>query len=80
MTKISCDGLGKEWIGKRIGRVELGELKKLAKKYKFRIDFEGGEAESAVLYMPGFKKSIKIDFDVESEEEYRHFMRIKKIK
>ena len=82
LTKISAEGLGGEWIGKEIGKKEIGELKKLAERFKFRIDFEGGEAESAVLWMPGFrdKKSIKIDFTIESEGEYRHFMNIKKIR
>ena len=75
LTKISCDGLGKEWLGKIIGSDSYQDLKKIAEKYQFRTDFEGGEAESCVLYMPGFKKEIKIDFDIESETEFRHFMK-----
>ncbi len=74
LTKVSCDGLGKEWLGVEINTWKFEELKKLATKYKFRIDFEGGEAESAVLYMPGFDKEIKIEFNVRSEGEYRHFV------
>jgi len=77
ITKISCEGLGKEFIGKIIGKKELAELKKLAEKYKFRLDFEGGEAETAVLFMPGFRKEIKIKFDVKSEGSYRHFIVLK---
>jgi len=80
LTKIACDGLGKEWVGKIINRQSFEELKKISEKYKFRIDFEGGEAESAVLYMPGFKNKIEINFDVVSDGEYRHFMKIKEIK
>jgi len=79
LTKIACDGIGKEWIGRVIERENFNNLKKLAEKYKFRLDFEGGEAETAVLWMPGFEKHIKIDFDDDSENKYRHFMRIKKI-
>ncbi len=76
LTKLSCDGLKKEWLGKMIDRENLEKLKKLSEKYKFRMDFEGGEAESAVLFMPEFKskKPIKIKFDIKSEGEYRHFM------
>ena len=74
LTKVSCDGLGKEWLGVIIDDKKFKELKKLAEKYKFRIDFEGGEAESAVLFMPEFSKEIKIKFDVNSEGEYRHFI------
>jgi len=74
LTKIACEGLGKEWLGKIITRDNFKELKKLSKKYSFRIDFEGGEAETAVLSMPEFKKEIKIDFNIKSEGKYRHFI------
>lgn len=66
LTKISCEGLSRDWLGKIIDKNCFEELRNLSKKYKFRIDFEGGEAESAVLFMPGFNKKIEIDFDVES--------------
>jgi len=74
LTKIACDGLRKEWLGVEIDNRRFEGLKKLAEKFKFRIDFEGGEAESAVLGMPGFSKEIKIKFDVKSEGEYRHWI------
>lgn len=80
LTKVSCDGLGKEWLGKIIDSDKLEELKELGRKYKFRIDFEGGEAESSVLFMPGFKKHIKMDFDIKSEGEYRYWVEIREIK
>ncbi len=79
ITKISCDGIPAELIGKIIDREKFEKLKKLAEKYKFSLDFEGGEAETAVLYMPEFKKDIKISYSLESEDKYRHFMRIEKI-
>jgi len=74
LTKIACDGLGREWLGVVIDNEKLKKLKKLSEKHKFRIDFEGGEAESAVLFMPEFKKEIKIKFNIKSEGEYRHFL------
>ena len=79
MIKIACDGIGKEWVGKVISKENFEELKALSEKYKFRLDFEGGEAETAVLNMPGYSEGIKIDFDVESEDEYRHLMKDIKI-
>ena len=79
LTKISSEGLGKEWLGKVIGGKEVEQLMLLAKKYKFRLDFEGGEAETAVLFMPGFKKHIKIKGTIESEGKYRHFFQNLKI-
>jgi len=74
LTKVSCEGLGKEWLGKVIDKKGFKELVGLSEKFKFRIDFEGGEAESAVLFMPEFEKEIKIKFDVKSEGGYRHFI------
>jgi len=55
-------------------------LQKLSKKYKFRLDFEGGEAESAVLFMPGMKKEIQVSGIIKSEGKYRHFFRITGVK
>ena len=80
LTKISCEGLEKDWLGKVVDKGKLKRLKELSEKYKFRIDFEGGEAESAVLYMPEFKKEIKIKFDIKSEGEYRHWLKVKVVK
>lgn len=80
LTKIACEGIPKEFLGKIIDKKSFEELKKLSKRYGFRIDFEGGEAESAVLYMPEFKKHIKIKFAIKSEGKYRHFLEIKEVK
>jgi diphthine-ammonia ligase len=79
ITKIACEGISKEFVGKIIDKERFKILEKLSNKYKFRLDFEGGEAETAVLFMPGFKKEIKIEYEIESEGNYRHFIVIKKI-
>jgi len=75
MIKIACDGIGKEWSGRVITRENFSELKRLSEKFKFRLDFEGGEAESCVLNMPEYSSRIEIEFGVESEGEFRHLMR-----
>jgi len=80
MIKIACDGIGKEWVGRVIDEEALGELRKLSEKYKFRLDFEGGEAETTVLNMPEYGSRIDIDFEVESEGEFRHLMKDVKVK
>lgn len=74
LTKIACDGLDSGWLGKIIDSERLKRLKEIANHYKVRLDFEGGEAESAVLFMPEFKKRIEIDFSVKSEGSYRHWI------
>lgn len=79
ITKISCEGIAKEWLGKIIDREDYEKLKRLSEKYKFGLDFEGGEAESAVLFMPGMKREIKVEFNVKSEGEYRHLLVLNKV-
>ena len=80
MIKIACEGISKDWLGRVIDSEALEELKELSKKYKFRLDFEGGEAESCVLNCPEYSSRIDIEFDVESEGKYRHFMKDIRVK
>ena len=80
LTKICCEGLEKEWLGKVIDKEKLKELIKISKKYGFSLEFEGGDAETAVLFMPIFKKKIKIKSKISSEGDYRHFLEIRRIK
>ncbi len=80
ITKIACEGIPKELLGKIIDEKTLEKLKELSKKYKFDICFEGGDAETAVLYCPLFKKEIKISGKIKSESEYRHFFLIDEAK
>ncbi|MBD3253271.1 diphthine--ammonia ligase [Candidatus Pacearchaeota archaeon] len=80
LTKISCEGIPKEFLGMVIDRKKLEELRRLGERYKFRIDFEGGEAESAVLGMPEFKKDIIVKYKIKSENVYRHWIDIEDVK
>lgn len=58
IVKVAADGLTDEWVGKEINRENLEKLKKLSKKYKFHLGFEGGEAETEILDCPLFKKAF----------------------
>lgn len=78
ITKVSCDGLDKAVLGKVIDRDMLKVLEQKSRKYGFRLDFEGGEAETAVLFMPEFKKDIKIEFDIIELDKYVSLLNIKK--
>jgi len=80
LTKVSCEGIPHTILGKIITEKEFLELKKRAERYKFRIDFEGGEAESAVLGMPDFKKEIKINFKIKEEDSYNAILEILEVK
>ncbi|MEM2954714.1 MAG: diphthine--ammonia ligase, partial [Candidatus Nanoarchaeia archaeon] len=80
LTKICCEGINKEWLGKVIDKEKLEKLKSLSKKYGFSLEFEGGDAETSVLFMPLFSKEIEIKSEIKSEGNYRHFLMIKETK
>ncbi len=61
VTKVACEGLGKEWLGREVGREALEELKRLSEKHRFHLAFEGGEAETLVLDCPLFKKKLSVE-------------------
>jgi len=79
IIKTACEGIPKEMLGKIIDKKMLDKLKTLAAKYKFDLSFEGGDAETAVLYSPDFSKEIKASGKIVSESEYRHFFKIKEL-
>lgn len=79
ITKISCEGLGKEWLGKIIDKKAFEELMTLSKKYKFELSGEGGDFETAVLFMPLFSREIKIKCKSRSQGSYRHFFVVEKV-
>ncbi len=56
IVKVAADGLTNEWIGKIIDKKNLEKLKKLSKKFRFDLRFEGGEAETEIVNCPLFKK------------------------
>lgn len=60
ITGVAAGGLGKDWLGRKIGWKELEDLKKIKEKYKIHLGGEGGEFESLVLDCPLFKKKIEV--------------------
>ncbi len=68
IVSVSADGLTKDLLGKVIDKDLLNKLERLSEKYNFHLAFEGGEAETAVIDAPVFKKKIIIDdYSVESD-------------
>jgi diphthine-ammonia ligase len=60
ITAVACEGLGREWLGRRINREALLELKNLSEKHGFNLAGEGGEFETLVLDGPIFNKKLRI--------------------
>lgn len=68
ITAVACEGLGREWLGRRIDNKALQELENLSRKYEFNIAGEGGEFETFVLDGPIFKKKLRI---IEADEVWK---------
>ncbi|MDR2967732.1 MAG: TIGR00289 family protein [Methanobacteriaceae archaeon] len=60
ITGVSAEGLDKSWLGRKIDKVAIEELKAINKRYGINLAFEGGEAETLAIDGPIFKKRIKI--------------------
>lgn len=60
ITQVAVDGLGKEWVGKKITRETFPQLKKLSEKYGFHIGAEGGHYDTLVVDGPIFNKKLEI--------------------
>lgn len=61
LTAVAAEGLDKSWLGRRIDKKMIEELKKLHKKVGINEAFEGGEAETLVLDCPLFTKRIILE-------------------
>jgi len=60
IVSVSAEGLGKEWLGRRIDEQAFRELKSLSKRFSFHLGFEGGEAETIVTNAPMYGKMLLI--------------------
>lgn len=71
MTTVTSDGLDDTWLGKPILKSEIEILKELSEKFKFNLNFEGGEAETFVLDCPLFSNPITINQSEKIWDGYR---------
>ena len=62
MTSVTSDGLGEEWLGRILDSDNLAELEKLAETFRFNVDGEGGEFETAVVGAPWMNRRIDTHF------------------
>jgi ABC transporter with metal-binding/Fe-S-binding domain ATP-binding protein len=76
MTRVAADGLGEEWLGRRLTLEDVEKLVALNRKYGVAIGGEGGEFETIVLDGPIFKEPIKIAFEKAMESDWRGELRI----
>ena len=60
LTGVFAYPLDEKWLGKKIDKKFIEEMKKLNEKYKINPAGEGGEFETFVLDCPLFKKKLKV--------------------
>ena len=60
LTDVASDGLGPEWIGRKLNMQNADEFKMLSKRFGFDVLGEGGYYNSLVLDGPIFNKRIEI--------------------
>lgn len=62
ITSVTADGLGEEWLGKVLTISNFQDLRRLSEKYRFNIDGEGGEYETAVISAPWMQHRISTNY------------------
>ena len=60
ITAVAAYPLDKSWLGRKIDKKFIQDVKELQKKYKIHPAGEGGEFETFVTNCPLFKKPLKI--------------------
>ena len=69
ISSIAAYPLDESWLGRKIDKKVILELKNLKEKYGINPAGEGGEFESLVINCPKFDKKIRIK---KSEKEYKN--------
>ena len=80
ISTVSSDGLNDSWLGQIIDKNGLDELQKLQKKFRFNLNFEGGEAETFVTNCPLFEKRLLIQDSITEWDGYRGRFEILEVK
>ncbi len=60
ITGVAAESLDKKWLGRKIDKDFVEEMKRMQEKNKINPAGEGGETESFVLNCPLFKRGLKV--------------------
>lgn len=61
LVAVAAEGLGPEWLMRRLDEDALDELLALADRHRFNPDGEGGEYETVVLDGPDYRFALEVD-------------------
>lgn len=70
---VAADGLGSEWLGRRLDEAALADLEQLAESHGVHLLGEGGEFETLVTDGPHMTRPIRIDGEAVWEGTRGHF-------
>jgi len=70
VTGVFSAPFGADWLGRKIDRAALADLRRYAKSDRITLTGEGGEYETLVLDAPFFRQRIEI---CETEKEYANY-------
>jgi len=59
-TAVSAEGLGKEWLGRKLDSAAAEELLALSRRFGVSPCGEGGEFETLVTYAPFFERRLEV--------------------
>lgn len=76
ITAVAAYPLNEKWLGRKIDKQFILDIKHLNSKYKINPAGEGGETESFVLNCPLFKKPLKITNKTILSDKNSHKMEI----
>jgi len=60
-TAVAAEGLDVSWLGRRLDRAALEDLRKAGQRHGINIEGEGGEYETLVRFGPTHRKRIVLD-------------------
>jgi len=60
-TGVAAEGLGEDWLGRRLDDRALGDLLAIRDRYGINLEGEGGEYETLALFGPTHKRRIVLD-------------------
>lgn len=63
ITGVSSEGIDEKWLGHILKVESLQELQRLAAKFRFHVDGEGGEYETLVVAGPHMKGRLNLDYE-----------------
>ena len=65
IVQVAAAGLDESWLGRRLDRAALAELRELNERYGVHVLGEGGEFETLVTDGPHMERPIELDYETE---------------